>query len=679
MATKKFRLTNLGTKTVDEIIEFLGFDGTETERRSCSVALSRGSEDNFAIVVVPENMAVRVKDRDGTPFGNLTINIEEIGSVTPLSADAMEAQESITGSKSSERKGALPTSSSQSQSTLDTLAQVVANATPLRSAEDQVIEHVHEYILIDTTRCNDCYSVPSHATVVYALGVQFPKIDDPDRILLRQWGQSEGTWKIETQNINIYKDVRSLIHEHREIGTIEVKRDVIYRDNLGNIRKKTTRAHEITSEEENDGTDRKYPDTDLLITLYQANTKRFSSVKNEDLLQEIVNMGIGHLKKAPQAQKYKGTDELNGNKFFVLSNVSETDAKKIPPSFKFLDNHYGWQEMWLNHRYRKRLCSFCGVEHEAACPTKELYNKLKLERKQWKDSLPNQCFEAHIMSDSIMRYAEQECVAVDVHVMTGGTTGNLLNAVDIDIEHREVNNLILVTGQNELTAELTDEEFLLVMKNKEQRLKTLAAQKNVAILKPPPQEKLDPVEQAKEILFHEHLNYIEENNPNIKVWPNPIQTYQENGGRHPSPEQTQQILKYIDLKAREDLGVSIFLKSGENDLVVSKKKYGGVKSLYKYGCGACPDKGRNKWWLLCSTCSGKARAPDENHLSKALHILYEKARAIRDTENPVLTNQDQTKDYRERSPLKNNDCPNNENEEKDRISPAKRVRLFDDE
>ena len=123
MATKKFRLTNFGTKTVDEIIEFLGFDGTETERRSCSVALSRGSEDNFAIVVVPENMAVRVKDRDGTPFGNLTINIEEIGSATPLSADAMEVQESITGSKSSERKGALPTSSSQSQSTLDTLAQ----------------------------------------------------------------------------------------------------------------------------------------------------------------------------------------------------------------------------------------------------------------------------------------------------------------------------------------------------------------------------------------------------------------------------------------------------------------------------------------------------------------------------------------------------------------------------
>ena len=389
-------------------------------------------------------------------------------------------------------------------------------------------------------------------------------------------------------------------------------------------------------------------------------------------------MGIGNLKKAPQPQKYKGTDELNGNKFFVLSDVNNIDAKQIPPSFKFHDNHYGWQEMWLNHRLRKRLCSFCGAEHDATCPTKELYNKLKAERNEFKDSLPNKCFEAHIMSDSIMRYAEQECVAVDVHVMTGGTTGNLLNAVEIDTEHKDVNNLILVTGQNELTAELTDEEFLLVMKNKEQRLKTLAAEKNIAILKPPPQNKLDPVEQAKEILFHEHLSAIEELNPNIKVWSNPIQNYQENGGRHPSPEQTQQILKYIDLKAREDLGVSIFLKSGENDLIVTKKKYGGVKSLYKYGCGACAEKDRNKWWLLCSTCSGKAKAPDENQLSRALHTLYDKARDIRDRENPVLP-QDHTKIYRDRSPLKNNEGSNNGNEENDGISPAKRIRLFDDE
>ena len=66
-------------------------------------------------------------------------------------------------------------------SQVDTLAQVVANASPLRSAEGQVIEHIHEYILLDTTRCNDCYSVPSHATVVYALGVQFPKIEDPEK------------------------------------------------------------------------------------------------------------------------------------------------------------------------------------------------------------------------------------------------------------------------------------------------------------------------------------------------------------------------------------------------------------------------------------------------------------------------------------------------------------------
>ena len=446
MPTKKFRLTNLATKTsADEVIQFLGFHGSEAERKLCSVALSAGGEQNFAIVLVPEEMAARVKDHDGTAFGERTINIEEIDPIKPQSVNAIEMKEGTTESNPLAPTGGLGPSS-QPSSSLTTLAQVVANASPLRSGEDLVEEHVHEYILIDTTRCNDCYSVPSHAAVVHAVGVQFPKLDDPDRMILRQWGHNEGTWKIETQNIDIYKDSRYLIHQHREIGTIEVKRDVIYKDNLGNITKKTIRAQQFTSEEEVDGTAQKYPETDLLITLVQANTQRFSSVKKEDLLQEIIKMGIGNLKKAPQPQKYKGTDELNGNKFFVLSDVNNIDAKQIPPSFKFHDNHYGWQEMWLNHRLRKRLCSFCGAEHDATCPTKELYNKLKAERNEFKDSLPNKCFEAHIMSDSIMRYAEQECVAVDVHVMTGGTTGNLLNAVEIDTEHKDVNNLILVTG-----------------------------------------------------------------------------------------------------------------------------------------------------------------------------------------------------------------------------------------
>ena len=105
---------------------------------------------------------------------------------------------------------------------------------------------------------------------------------------------------------------------------------------------------------------------------------------------------------------------------------------------------------------------------------------------------------------------------------------------DIDENHKDVENIILVAGQNELHAALTDEEFLLCLKTKGERLTELAQEKNVAIVKPPPQNHIDPVEQAKELILHKHLTQIEEEIPKLKVWPNPIKEYDEDGGRHPS-------------------------------------------------------------------------------------------------------------------------------------------------
>ena len=106
--------------------------------------------------------------------------------------------------------------------------------------------------------------------------------------------------------------------------------------------------------------------------------------------------------------------------------------------------------MWLNHRLRKRYCSFCGTEHESECQTKALFAKLKEERKCLKEEAGNNCFQIHMMGDSTLRYAEQQCMAVDVHAMSGAMTGNILNAVEVNEEHQQVKNLIVVAGRNEL-------------------------------------------------------------------------------------------------------------------------------------------------------------------------------------------------------------------------------------
>ena len=644
MSTAQFKINNLGpNSSVDEIITFLGFNDTEESRNSCSVALSACR--TFAFVNVPEDLASRVTERNGETLNGVKVNI-----VGPGVLNSTTVVESAGLG-------------------LKTLAEIASGAPHLNQPDQQMNTEADEctvkFVSIDTTRCNDPFNVPTHATVVLALGRQFPKAQDPDRVIIRQTGRFEGIWRIESQNTDLYAGSQFLIHEGHQVGFVEIKKETFRKDIYGNVTRERVRQPRSQGARTADDND-----DELLVTLHQANTSRFSFVSNETLLHSVVSMGVGELKKAPQPQRHRGSDEQNGNKFFVLKNVNEETAQNIPSHFMFIDEKLGAQRMWLNHRLRKRFCSFCSEEHVAECPTRALYNQLCAERKLLKEASGNK-FNVHVVSDSTLRYAEQECLATDVHAMSGATTGNLLNAVDVDLARKDVQNLIIVAGQNELHSQLTDEEFLVCLKKKEERLRILSKDKTVAILKPPPQTRLDAMEQAKEVVFHEHLAVLDEEIPNLKVWANPLEAFDEDAGRHPNPEQTNSILNFLDQKAKEDLGVSIFLESGPNDLITTKRKYRGVKALYKYGCGACSDKSRNKWWSICTNCSTAAGVPDAD-VQLALNILLAKADEIRERDTPPLTSASKSS-YRDRSPMKEGDSSSNV--EYDNVAPKKRVKF----
>ena len=173
----------------------------------------------------------------------------------------------------------------------------------------------------------------------------------------------------------------------------------------------------------------------------------------------------------------------------------------------------------------------------------------------------------------------------------------------------------------------------------------------VAVLQPPKPVYLNPIQGAKDTIQRQLLKEIENSSPNIKIWDNPLQTYDEDDGRHPSPEQTMKLLQFINNKSQQDMGVPIFLPSGPNDYMVSSKKYGGVRSLYKYGCGGCADRSRNKWWGLCTVCSEQAMVPQDHGLSYEPQIFKETVERIKDSQTPPLNNSSTGKD-RDRSPLK---------------------------
>ena len=647
----QFQITNFGPNaSVEQFVDFLGFGDSEGSRSSCSVALSACKK--FAIVMVPEEFSFRVNERDGEILDGESVAIKEINRKTSATQD--------------------PVRTAPPPEQLVTLADIAAVATPLgdphAAAMDTEDEYIVKFVSVDTTRCNDPFNVPTHATVVLALGRQFPKTLDPDRVVIRLSGRLEGMWRIETNSTELYEGIQFLNHEGRQIGFVEVKQEVYRRDVAnGNVTRERIRQPRFQGARTDAGG---RSDDDLLITLSQANTARFSFVNNDMLLRSIVDMGVGELKRAPQPQRHKGTDEHNGNKFFVLKNVTEESAKQIPTHFTFIDDKLGAQRMWLNHRLRKRFCSFCCEEHETECPTRARYLQLCAEKKRMKEATGNS-FNVHVVSDSTLRYVEQECLATDVHAMSGATTGNILNAIDVDEARKDVKNLIIVAGQNELHSQLTEEEFLVCLKKKEERLRALPTDKAVAILLPPPQKRIDAMEQAKEAVFLEHLAVLDEEIPNLKVWTNPLESFEEDAGRHPNPEQTGAILNFLDQKAKEDLGVSIFLESGPNELMATKRKYKGVRALYKYGCAACSDKSRNKWWTICSNCFAAADNPDSD-IQSALKILHAKAAVIRDRETPPLTSA--SSGYRDRSPIREEDPSSNG--EYVNACPKKRVKFY---
>ena len=220
--------------------------------------------------------------------------------------------------------------------------------------------------------------------------------------------------------------------------------------------------------------------------------------------------------------------------------------------------------------------------------------------------------------------------------MSGAATGNLLNAIEIDDDAKEVENLIIIAGQNDVSKPVPPEEFLWTLKKKEERLKELATVKKIALLAPPTQSPnfLPVEEKVKQLLFTENLLKIQEENGNITVWDNPCTQYESEDGRHPTVDQTLEIANFLNGKTKEYFETPYILSTADQKNVTSSIMYSKVNSLYKYGCAACNRKERNKWFFLCDLCKEEAKTDSWVHdMQKQFDELMTQ---IEQAENPML-------------------------------------------
>ena len=102
------------------------------------------------------------------------------------------------------------------------------------------------------------------------------------------------------------------------------------------------------------------------------------------------------------------------------------------------------------------------------------------------------------------------------------------------------------------------------------------------------------------------------------MWENPLPSFSNDDGRHPSQDETVEIVKCLSENAKAVFGEQLILDSASDDLLTTKNIYKEVNSLYKYGCAACPSKSRNKWALLCDECAEGVKATNCEDFNTAL-------------------------------------------------------------
>ena len=613
--TRKLIVGNLGTNiTEEDLRSFFGLNRDDHVKAVSGIELSTTPKGNIALVHIPVEIFDEIRLMHGQELSGRIICIKDPEAAQPaLTTLANVASWSLDDARSPAngqqdtpmdfgdfQTGGPPKDGSQ-------------QGTPSYSnvADSGVVRQpvVYKYVELDTTTCFDCYGVPSRAMVMHALGLEFGW--DRTKNVKQLFGQNSGIWRIETENIDEYQNFAGFLsYNDQRIGSITVKTEEQSTDSAGKVFTKNIK-----------------PKNELLLTLVGANLNSFRDVTNAAILREIVMMDAGEVKRAPTPQVHYGTDILNGNKFCVLEHITPDQYQKIPNFFDF-----GGRRMYINFRGKKRYCKFCSESHAGTCELEETYQKLLQEREEMKSQNP---LPYMTYGPSTVKYFRQEALASDVHAMSGATMGNLLNAHEINGDAAGVENIVLVASCNGLNERFATEEFIRILETEAERLTSLAADRNVAILAPPKPVSPSSAHKFKVAKYWELLQDLNDNVDKITVWENPVNEYAEDDGKHPSPDQSKEIVNFLDRVLMERYGRPYKLPSATDEILTVSRGYSGVRSLYKYGCGACNTvtEDKNKIYSVCAKCKEvMALQPFQQKVSTFNRALTQ----LEETENPSL-------------------------------------------
>ena len=94
------------------------------------------------------------------------------------------------------------------------------------------------------------------------------------------------------------------------------------------------------------------------------------------------------------------------------------------------------------------------------------------------------------------------------------------------------------------------------------------------------------------------------------------------------------MLMVVSECANNHFGTPLLLPSATDDNIVTNRGYARVNALYKYGCGGCNRKDRNKWFHLCDYC--KKSIETDEWIKEMVRKYEDRVEEIREQELPPL-------------------------------------------
>ena len=636
---------NIGTATTfDDIYDFLGFSNPVL-RQSCAIKLISNENENSdlqaAEVAIPNSFVDNVLSKNGTLIRGRPIlvavqshSLTKTTEVHPHSTSAVDPQP--VSEKSSEAAGG-----DQGGSTMDALPQAEVSQQQPQSQHQQPSHSQQNpqlnrrpgnnsppqgrpFVELDAAAGFDCYAVKSLTSAKMVHTVQRYFGEDDTKRLIAPSRRDKTVWTIETDNIHLYEDVDLLKDDRDEIiASVVVRRPRVHISSREQAPRQENRPRSRLPVEGREN--------EVLITLANANTNRLLFITDDEITRKLVDANFGSIVKKVQPQPAEPRSTVPGKNKYVVVEVP--DKTKIPPFFEFLNDDTGnIERMYLNYRDKPRWCRLCSDTHNSECPEQAKIRQFEKERDEKRS--PEGNLPVKIYTSSVGRLVNQKALCADVDAMSGGALGNILNAIGVDERSKDIKNIIVVGGGNDLNREMPPNEFATLLTGTKEKIANISPERKFALVPPPlPVSSFDSMGAAKEELFLKFLEEISENE-NVMVWKNPLEAYEEDFGSHPSAEQTKVLVEFLDQMSSMHFKTPLLVPSATPEVMSCRHKYGGVNPLYIFGCVSCNDRTRNKWRNLCDGC--KKKANEDDTIVELTEKLISRSTEIFEAEHPLM-------------------------------------------